>query len=110
MTSVAHIAPKRTHTHTCTHARTHARTDSRTYNVEKIKIKIKLAVVRGPFNCYITQRACGGMSVFPENSITKIYGSSLLALRGGGGFQMSRKKHYVTLEWPLLKSHSYYKK
>ena len=33
----------------------------------------------------------GGVSAFPEKSVTKVYGSALLALRGGGG-QISRKK------------------
>ena len=26
----------------------------------------------------------GGVSAFPERSVTKVYGSTLLALRGGG--------------------------
>ena len=30
-----------------------------------------------------------------------VFGSTLLDLRGGG-YQISREKSYVTLEWPLL--------
>ena len=30
----------------------------------------------------------------------KVYDSSLLALRGVGGGQISREKRYVALEWP----------
>ena len=41
----------------------------------------------------------GRVSDFPEKHVTKI-GSTVLALRGGG-CQISRKKRYVTLEWPL---------
>ena len=42
------------------------------------------------------------MSNFPEKSITKVFSAMLLALRGGGGgCQISRKKRYITLEWPL---------
>ena len=41
----------------------------------------------------------GGMvSNIPEKSVTKVYGSMLLALRGGGWVSS-----YVTLEWPGLK-------
>ena len=49
----------------------------------------------------------GRLSDFRETSVTKMYGSKLLALRGGG-CQISRKKRYVTLEWPqidLTKNH-----
>ena len=42
------------------------------------------------------------MSNFPEKSVTKVQGSMLLALRGGGlGSNFQKKKRYVTLEWPL---------
>ena len=34
----------------------------------------------------------GGVSAFPENNVPKVYGSTLLALRGVGGGQISRKK------------------
>ena len=43
----------------------------------------------------------GGVSEFLEKSVTKVYGLMLLALRGGGWGPISRKKRYVTLEWPL---------
>ena len=41
-----------------------------------------------------------GVSHFPEKNVTKVYGSTLLALRGDG-VQFPGKKCYVTLEWPL---------
>ena len=39
------------------------------------------------------------MSEFPEKSVTKMYGSSLLALQAGGlvGVKFPEKKRYVTL-------------
>ncbi len=39
------------------------------------------------------------LSDFRETSVTKLHGSTLLALRGGG-CQISGKKPFVTLEWP----------
>ena len=33
-----------------------------------------------------------GVSAFPEGSVTKVHGSTLLALRGGGWCQILRKK------------------
>ena len=38
----------------------------------------------------------GGVSAFTEKSVMKMYGSTLLALRGGGWGSISRKKVYVT--------------
>ena len=38
------------------------------------------------------------MSNFQKKSITRMYGLTLLVLRG---CQISRKKHNVTLEWPV---------
>ena len=46
------------------------------------------------------------VSDFPEKSTTKMYGSTLLALRGGG-CQICRKKHYVTIEWPYTITETY---
>ena len=48
----------------------------------------------------------GRVSDFPEKSITKMHGSTLLTLRGGGCVcvKFPEKKHYVTLEWPLMHS------
>ena len=42
------------------------------------------------------------MSDFPEKSVTNMYGSTILAVRGGHrvGVKLQRKKCYVTLEWP----------
>ena len=34
-------------------------------------------------------------------SVTKVHGATLLALQGSWGCQMSRKKRYITLEWPF---------
>ena len=46
----------------------------------------------------------GGVGVirFPGNLFTEVYGSTLLALRGGGCGSISQeKKPYVALEWHL---------
>ena len=43
----------------------------------------------------------GRVSDFREKSVMKIYGSTLLAVRGDG-YQISTKKRYVTLEWPRI--------
>ena len=40
------------------------------------------------------------VSDLPEQSVTKMYGSMLLALRGGGCVSNFQKNRYVTLEWP----------
>ena len=47
----------------------------------------------------------GGVSDFPDRSVTKVQGSMLSALRTKVrvGVQFPGKKHYVTLEWPLIK-------
>ena len=43
-----------------------------------------------------------GVYNFTEKSVTKMKGSTVLALRGGGwGVKFPEKKHYVTFEWPL---------
>ena len=46
----------------------------------------------------------GGGSAFTEKSVTKMYGSTLLALRGGTWVEVKFpvKKRNITLEWPLL--------
>ena len=44
------------------------------------------------------------MSDFPEKSVTRMYGSTLLALRGGRCVEFPENKHHVTLEWPLSSS------
>ena len=41
---------------------------------------------------------CGRVPDFPEKSITEMYGSTLLALRGGGWVSNLQKNRYVTLE------------
>ena len=43
----------------------------------------------------------GRLSDVCETSATKTYGSTLLALQGGG-CRISRKKRYGTLEWPQI--------
>ena len=63
-------------------------------------ISLFYEIIHEPFKCYVTQWV---VSAFPEKSATKVYGSTLLVLRGGGWGQFSRKKHYVTLEWPLIR-------
>ena len=42
----------------------------------------------------------GGVNISGK-SVTKVQGSMLLALRGGGWGSDLPKKRYVTLEWPL---------
>ena len=42
-----------------------------------------------------------GVSNFP-GSIMEVYGSMLLALRGGRRESIFQKKRYVTLEWPHI--------
>ena len=45
---------------------------------------------------------------FPGKSVSKVYGSTLLPLRGGGwGYHFQEKKHYVTLEWPQCHGFNY---
>ena len=39
-------------------------------------------MTKGPFKCYVT--GVGGVFDFLEKSVTKVYCSMLLALRGGG--------------------------
>ena len=47
----------------------------------------------------------GGVSEFPEKSVTKVQGSTLFSVtRGWVGVQFPGKKRYVTLEWPLTGS------
>ncbi len=51
----------------------------------------------GPFKCTISWKVYN----FLEKSFTKMYGSTLLALKGGGwvGVKFLGKNCYVTLEW-----------
>ena len=43
----------------------------------------------------------GRVSHFPEKSVTKMYGSTLLAFREGWvGIKFPEKMCYVTLDWP----------
>ena len=56
------------------------------------------AMVQGPFKCYVTQLGGGWVSAFLEKSVTEVYDSTLLALRGGG-VKFPGKESYVTLEW-----------
>ena len=49
----------------------------------------------------VLRNVVGGGQISWEKSVTKKYGSTLLALRGGGWESNFQKKRYVTLEWPL---------
>ena len=52
----------------------------------------------------------GRVSDFPEKSVTKMYGSTLLPLRKGWvGDKFPEKKRYVTLEWPPIYLYSLHK-
>ena len=47
----------------------------------------------GSFTCYVTQYLGGGrVSDLPAKSVTKMYGSALLALRRGGWVSNFQKK------------------
>ena len=55
----------------------------------------------------VLRNADGGWGqIFREKAlaITKVYGSMLLAVRGGGWPFLREKKRYVILEWPLTES------
>ena len=56
----------------------------------------------GPFKCFVTHSGRGGGVKCPRKSATKVYGSMLLALRGGEGCRFSRKKRFITVECPLM--------
>ena len=75
-------------------------------NTSTFSFKIQLIVTHSLRFCLQNEDRFGAIQVlrnaFPEKSVTKVYGSTLLALRGGGWGQISRKNSYVTLEWPLF--------
>ena len=53
----------------------------------------------------------GGCQISLKKSVTKMYGSTLLALRGSGWVSnFQKKKRYVTLEWHLNIRNYYLKK
>ena len=54
-------------------------------------------IVWEPFKCYVTQ--CPGDVSFPGKKRYEGYGSTLLALRGGGGGQISREKTFRIQEF-----------
>ena len=60
---------------------------------------------KGPFTCYVMHWGCGVYGSV-QISVTKVHAPTLLALQswlrsGGGSCPISKKNHYVTLEWPL---------
>ena len=58
-----------------------------------IRTCLKNSDPKGPFKCYVTQLGVGGwLSAFLEKSVTEVYGSTLLALRGGGSGSDSQEK------------------
>ena len=64
--------------------------ESKTLQTEPVKlVNIKSLLWGHSIKCYVTQG--GWVAAFPEKSVTKVYGSTLLALRGGGG-KISREK------------------
>ena len=42
------------------------------------------------------------MSAFPEKALRRCKVQRYYCYEGVGGGQIPRKKHYVTLEWPLI--------
>ena len=47
----------------------------------------------------------GGVSAFPEKSVTKVYGSTLLALRGGGWGSNSQEKALLNTSMAPMSEH-----
>ena len=65
--------------------------ESKTLQTEPVKlVNIKSLLWGHSIKCYVTQGG-GWVAAFPEKSVTKVYSSTLLALRGGGG-KISREK------------------
>ena len=52
--------------------------------------KLEAVIIKGPFKCYV--RRGWRVSDFPEKSVMKMYGSTLLVLRGGGWVSNFQKK------------------
>ena len=66
--------------------------------LEDTKQELGVLPIRGHSSVTYRSREWG-VSDFPGENVTKMYGSTLLPLQGGGGVcQISRKKRYVTLE------------
>ena len=68
-----------------------------------MKTEIILGMIegKGPFKCYVMQMGVG-VSNFPEKKRYEGISFKIISVtRGWVGCQISRKKRYVTLEWPL---------
>ena len=48
------------------------------------KLTFVLTGSKGPFKCYVMQWGVGAGQLSRKKSVTKVYGSMLLTLRGGG--------------------------
>ena len=55
----------------------------------------------GPFKCYVTQMGVGRCLIFQKKALRRCKVQCYLRYEGVGGGPISRKKRYVTLEWPL---------
>ena len=55
-------------------------------------IEISVTTLRGHIQVLRNANGGGGCNVFRKKPVTDVYGSMLLALRGGGGGPISRKK------------------
>ena len=53
------------------------------YKKMAVSLEQGIQTAKGSFKCYVTQMGVG-VSDFLEKSVTKVYSSMLLALRGGG--------------------------
>ena len=76
--------------------------------VDCISKKVSLilaAKVLGLESIQVLRNTMGDVYNFQKKSVTKAYNSTLYALRGGGGCQISGEKHCVTFEFPLV--HNY---
>ena len=55
----------------------------------------------GPFKCYVTQMGVGGVTFAGKKHYEGVMYNVISVTRGCVGVQLTGKKRYVTLEWPL---------
>ena len=57
-----------------------------------LRDEVKPFPTKGPFKCLCNAVGGGRVSDYPEKCVTKMYGSTLLELRGGGWVSNFQKK------------------
>ena len=62
----------------------------------------KKALRRCKVQCYLCYEGVGGGSNFQKKALRRCKVQCYLCYEGVGGGTISRKKRYVTLEWPLI--------